>query len=341
MTILLTILKVIGIILLVILGILLTIVLLVLFVPVRYRAEGAYQGKFGAKGRVSWFFHLLSIRFSFDGDFSYSVKIAGIQFVPKRKKKTAEKNVAAVEAESGQADGESAGESGETQETVSADEQDQIGQESSENLEKPIDAEAQESVFAEDGAGHNSAAADEQSAADIEGGGCEDAEPEEASAQNDLFDFLEKLLEKVYAIFRKCGEKYEAICVKIEKVKKKVSYYIRVLKREETKELLHLVFRQLHGVLKHLLPRKMDVRLCVGTGDPASTGQILALHGILYPVFGGNVCIVPDFEEKRFEGTFYMKGRITAFVLLLCVLRVVINKNFRKLIRILRKKEEA
>lgn len=339
MTILLTILKVIGILLLVILGLILAIVLLVLFAPVRYRAEGAYQEKFVAKGRATWLFHLLSVRFSFDGAFSYSVKIAGIRFLPKRQKKKAGEAVAAAEADDDKQErggSVSATEGGGQERSGSSDLKDGDGQEHCGTAGLADDSVQERVGNAE---AENSADADGRTARGAAPGGCSEAE--EPPAQKDLFDFLEKLLQKVYAIFRKCGEKYEAICVKIEKVKKKSSYYIRLLKREETKELLHLVFSQIQGVLKHLLPRRLDVCLCVGTGAPASTGQILALAGVLYPLLGGNVCVVPDFEEKRFEGTFYMKGRITAFVLLLCALRVAVNKNFRKLIGILRKKEEA
>ena len=58
----LTILKVIGIILLVILGILLAVILLVLFVPLRYRLN-VRRGNtpLTVDGRVTWLLHLLRI----------------------------------------------------------------------------------------------------------------------------------------------------------------------------------------------------------------------------------------------------------------------------------------
>lgn len=309
---LLTILKVIGILLLVILGLLLAAVLAVLFVPVRYHAEGAYQGELWAKGQVTWLLHLLSVRFSFEKGFKCTVKIAGISVFPKQKKKPKPSEQGAKK--------ESGAEEPEEQEG-------QAATPDTECREQPEPEKAQEESVPEKGVSEEKAQ------------GAEEAE--ENRDAEDARSAWEKLSEKVYAIFRKFGEKYETICAKIKKVKDLVSYYIRILQREETKALLRLTIRQLQGILRHVLPRKLDVRLNVGTGDPASTGQILALQGLLYPVLKGNVLIVPDFEEKRFEGTFYMKGRITAFVLLLCALRVIINKNCRKLIRILRKKEEA
>ena len=62
MAILLTILKVIGIILLVILGIVLLLICLVLFVPVRYRIRGRFddEEKRGT-ATVSWLLHAISV----------------------------------------------------------------------------------------------------------------------------------------------------------------------------------------------------------------------------------------------------------------------------------------
>ena len=85
-----------------------------------------------------------------------------------------------------------------------------------------------------------------------------------------------------------------------------------------------------------MLPRRINVRAAVGTGDPASTGQVLAVQGILYPWLGDKVQIVPDFEERRFEGEFHLKGQLRAGVVGFYALRLMLDKNVRRLIGILR-----
>ena len=76
----LTILKIIGIILLVVLGLILFLLLLVLFVPIRYRidaskdAEGEQQ--IHALIKVTWFLHLLNIRFLYPEEAYLRVRIA-------------------------------------------------------------------------------------------------------------------------------------------------------------------------------------------------------------------------------------------------------------------------
>ena len=60
------ILKIIGILLLVILGLLLFVIISVLFVPLRYRAEGSFYEKLKGSASVSWFLHLISLKISYD-----------------------------------------------------------------------------------------------------------------------------------------------------------------------------------------------------------------------------------------------------------------------------------
>ena len=63
MTILLTILKVIGIILLVLLAVILALLLLVLFFPVTYGVRGKLEEEIRIRGKVSWLFSLIALRF--------------------------------------------------------------------------------------------------------------------------------------------------------------------------------------------------------------------------------------------------------------------------------------
>ena len=77
MTVLLTILKVIGWILLGILGLILLTVLTVLLVPIRYWADGVWkEGKY-IRGRVTWLLHLLSIRVTYEKELLLEVRVAG------------------------------------------------------------------------------------------------------------------------------------------------------------------------------------------------------------------------------------------------------------------------
>mgnify|MGYP000519574063 CR=1 FL=1 len=83
MTVLLTILKVIGWILLGILGLILLTVLTVLLVPIRYRADGVWKEEKYILGRVTWLLHLLSICVTYEKELLLEVRVAGILIYPK------------------------------------------------------------------------------------------------------------------------------------------------------------------------------------------------------------------------------------------------------------------
>ena len=116
---------------------------------------------------------------------------------------------------------------------------------------------------------------------------------------------------------------------------------IRIWDQPQTRQAIRVGFYELGEIIRHVLPRKLEVFGIVGTGDPASTGQIMAIQGMLYPWHKGNIRLEPDFEEKYIEGELHLKGRIRLGTLGICGLRILLNKNVRRLIRILRKKEEA
>lgn len=95
-SVILTILKILGLILLILLGILILVVCLVLFIPVRYRIEGDYQSsKATVSSRVTWLLHFVSARILMEYENAFSLHIAvrvlGIPIFDNKKKGGKEK----------------------------------------------------------------------------------------------------------------------------------------------------------------------------------------------------------------------------------------------------------
>jgi hypothetical protein len=84
---------------------------------------------------------------------------------------------------------------------------------------------------------------------------------------------------------------------------------------------------QLIILLKHIKPRRWKGKLTYGTGDSATCGQHLGYMSILFPVYGDNFDITPNFNEKICEGDIFMKGRIRLWTVGICILKVLLNKN--------------
>ena len=71
-----------------------------------------------------------------------------------------------------------------------------------------------------------------------------------------------------------------------------------------------LFFQEGKRTICHIRPRKIKGHIKIGTGDPYRTGQLLAVAGIFFPVYGEHITIEPYFEQKILEGDISVKGRI-------------------------------
>ena len=127
------------------------------------------------------------------------------------------------------------------------------------------------------------------------------------------------------------------ICDKIKKIVKNIKYYIEVISSTEFKNAFRLCSGQAGVLLRHVCPKKIKGSLRIGTGDPASTGQVLAVYGMLYPFLGNQIMVTPDFEQQIVEGELFIKGRITLFRLVKCAWIVYFNKDLRRVINMLKR----
>lgn len=90
MTVILFLLKLIGIILLVLLGIVLTLLVLLLFVPVRYQIKGSVLEDKTVRVKLHWLLHLLVFSLSYEEKkLTTEFRILGFRLFPREKKKSA------------------------------------------------------------------------------------------------------------------------------------------------------------------------------------------------------------------------------------------------------------
>ena len=148
---------------------------------------------------------------------------------------------------------------------------------------------------------------------------------------------ISKFLEKLFSILKNIKYTICQIYDKIKHIIKNVRYYIRIIKSDTFKRAWSLCSRVALLLLKSILPGKLTADFVIGTGDPASTAQILAVEGILYPLIGNHISITPDFEHSVMEGNFFVKGKITVYRILLTAIRVYFNRDLRRVIRLFKK----
>lgn len=317
--ILLTILKILGILLLVVAGLLLLIVLALLFVPVTYKVQGnKSQETWGISGRVSWLFGGISARFWHRGEIGWELRLLGI---PVRKlmrrlrggkrRKRQEKKTSSGRKEKGASaqNGPSPSDESPVQRTPSFSKGSYV------QKEPPVQKES---------SGQETKAAE----------GTESGEPERgpgriAAAVGNLWrrirSFFVRLVQlpgKIAGRIRKMWLTFRRFCDKIRRWKE-------FLTRDTTKAAVKFLLGRGRALLVHILPRKVRGNVTVGFEDPAMTGQLLAAAGVFYPLYKENIQITPVFDRQVLEGDFLIKGRIFGAAFVWTAWKIYRNRNVR------------
>jgi len=309
MIVLLNILKIIGIILFCIILLLLLLLILVLFVPIRYRLKAVKEAQddviVHADAKVTWLFHLISASFRYPEAVYLKVRVFGFPVYSTEKTlqvETEQIRKKQTKPESDLAD-ETKAEPGEIKQNEMEDMNREtvdlsLKEESEEELEKQLEERLQE-------------------------------EEEEPAVIRFLKKLIQKLINIKYTILQ--------ICDKIRHIIKNVRYYTAVIRSNCFQRAFALCKAEVFSLLKSIMPRKINGYLLIGTGDPASTAKILAIHGMLYPIIGNHIIITPDFENAVIEGNLLIKGKITIFKALKTAIKVYFNKDVRKVLRLLKR----
>ena len=159
------------------------------------------------------------------------------------------------------------------------------------------------------------------------------AEEDGGDDRRTLSDFVRKLFFAIRNIKYTIRKIYD----KIKHIIHNIRYYIKILQTESFKRAFALCREQLLRLMKIVLPRKISGTFTIGMEDPAATGQILSIYGILYPLIGDSITVIPDFEKPVMEGSFRFKGKITAFTLIRIAAKIYFDKDLKRVICLFKK----
>jgi len=353
MHVVLIILKIIGIVFLCIIGLLLLILMTALFVPVRYRIYGTREDGNSpviAKANVSYLLHIFSVWVIYQDGIDFKVKIFGIPINLNKKKKTE------TELEESKSEKSEECESvPEKEESYTLKEDDYVvdwnedvqtdySEEATcinENVESNIDTINKETVGTDSIINDNFIETIDEEKKETESD--EDIEKESlwekiSKYLSALSDFLMDFPEKLYDFLDKTEDNIDNIVNKFDEVEKKYLYWQRMINDAKNKNAVSRLFAEVKKIIKSILPRVIKGRIHFGFSDPASTGQILVYLSMMAPIIPGKVQFQPDFEYEGIDGNIYLKGRFTLVNALIAGFRLFINKDVRRLIKIIRKK---
>ena len=110
---------------------------------------------------------------------------------------------------------------------------------------------------------------------------------------------------------------------------------------DKNRYTVELILKQLKKLGKHLLPTYFQLEGRLGLGDPAKTGRIVGQVYRFYPLYGNHIRLDGVYDEKVAEGTVEIRGRIRLGILVEIAVRLLLNKNFRKWLRQMKKKDKS
>ena len=368
----LMILKIIGILVLLILGLILAAILLILFVPVRYRADISFDGKPDGEAAVSWLLQAVRIRVSYHehADVSGQVlwfKLFDMRLWPpedeaeefesdRNDPKTADEEPGQIISEINEIP-EIPDRGPETGTPESSASKPSFSESTTEQKADILDLELEkhagskltvvpESLKEDDELVVHTTEISSGSDVQITQSNKEKTSKEErtgfAAKIREKFAQLIKKLRALFTCIRelqgKIGKLADGILKKkisLEKTWNSISMFWH---DEQNQKAFRLIRKRIGKLVRYVLPRKLSGRIHFGFDDPYDTGQVLTAVSPFYGFYAKTLTLEPDFTGTALDGEIHLKGRIALWYPLWTAARLFISKDFRRLLRFLRKR---
>lgn len=302
MSIILLLLKIIGIILLFLLGILLLLVLLILFLPVHYLAVGTIDEQIVVRGKIHWLFHILTLEFGYDGDGQYNtLRIFGIRRKVRQDKVPEEELEHTFDREYSKIKGNKADATKKhTKEPV----QDDVQQ-----------AGAKEKAMLPRKQSNNIKSSKKN-------------RQRRSGPLKALWKRIKQALQRLKYHIKKNWYILTHIHEKMDDIK-------NIITDETNKKSVLGILKELKFLMKHSRFRKVRTELTFSAGNPAVTGQILGILCMLPALYRYKFHVYPDFESENVyvTGSFELRGHARIWHLLRSFIRLWKEKEFRMFVK--------
>lgn len=317
MGVLLTILKVVGIIIAALIALFLLILAAVLFVGIKYDVNACFNGDISAKAHVSWLFHIIIISTSFvEKELKFKLRVFGIPIISndkkeKKKKSKKKKDTDAALKKEKSYSSDNKNHSDEQIEISDEDVNDAVADNietqrlTKEDLKDSGMKSGTESFEGTDGAWTSAYDADEM--------------------KKDVKDSKE-IKDK-----SNTEKPLSGIKSKLEKFNETKDKFSDIINDDGNREFFKKVLNNLKTILKKLLPKKHHFRLKYGSDDPASTGQVTGYVAMAMAAVPVNLDFTPVFDEEILEAEGYIYGKIRVISLVIPLLKIILNKQFKHL----------
>lgn len=330
-----------------VIGILLAILLLLCFtlfvVPVRYRVNITVQEEIEGKAAIHWLLHLLDVRIYYKGKkVSYRLRIFGIPLPLGKEKNGREKGIKTREKEKN-----SSGEQGSpTEETESPEHKVSLDKQ---GLEETGPSLSEGCPIGLENAAKGSPMETRQPFEERESNGSRkpgSAKKYKKKKKKRKGQANSRFISKIKEIFKNHKQKSKSISQnhqqegtdregKAPSLKEQLTG-IKAMVSEETNQAAFLhVLREARCLLGHYIPGTVSGNLTFSMGNPELTGKALGALSLLPFWARSRMVIMPDFLSEAFyaKGILYVAGHIRFLHLPVLGIRLLADKNIRKLVK--------
>ena len=320
----------------IILGLVLLLVLLLLFCPVRYKVHAAKEEEASltdvrADGMVSWLFGGAAVGVTYqDRNTDISVRLFGIP-VDKllsrgkdKKAETGEEDVFLPDVPRTETEEPAGSASGSIAEEISAEKTEEVKPEAPEEKNSEIHVDETTSVPSPEEITEKTAEVPETVK--------EETFPAEVPEAETVVTEEEKesLFEKIGSRIEKLKEKLQQVRDKVHAICTQITWWRDFIFHERTQAAIRMVFREMHGLIRHVLPTRMYGDLAYGFEDPSLTGRLTGALAMSIPFHKNQIVFSPSFECRSFvKGDVTVKGRISGIAFVAAGIRLILSKNIR------------
>ena len=132
-------------------------------------------------------------------------------------------------------------------------------------------------------------------------------------------------------------EKIKGIGSKISDGIDKITSLKDTLEEYEIMKLLAIAKDTLLDILHHILPYSLKGWIRYGFDDPSLTGYVAAVGAVFYPRYYKSFSLEPDFQRVCFAGYCKGRGRIRLGFFALILIKLLLKKEVRRLLHLLLK----
>lgn len=324
----------------------------ILWIPIRYRFYGNYGEEKVLQGKASWLLHLVHAQIQYEEEWNISFRILGIDIVGLLKKRADKK--AAKKAKKRKRQLKKAQKAKQPKESLQAKEQPEDMQRQTESKEDlsiaQISGQTDQDISNEDNTMFSTETSDKKESEtsdtkvseisdrkksethDTKVSEISDRKESETSEQKESEEAGKKKKRR-FSLIERIKKWIRSIKNAIAMIRKRIRQagWLKALWQDDNTQALVCILKDnvLH-LWRKCKPKKLEAKICFGTEQPDTTGEILALLAIFYAYYGSSVTIIPDFEQARLEGWIRMKGHISVFTVLVILVKIYMSKEWNQ-----------